>query len=78
MGQFAGACAPWTCLAAQTSPRAKSNADSEIIKWMRTGDEAVVRRSVEGNEHIFIVDRIKELIKVKVFGLQDGTVGNIG
>ncbi|KAL9077442.1 MAG: hypothetical protein Q9161_000287 [Pseudevernia consocians] len=36
--------------------------------WMRTGDEAVVRKSPQGNEHIFIVDRIKELIKVK--GLQ--------
>ena len=35
--------------------------------WMRTGDEAVVRRSPQGNEHIFIVDRIKELIKVKVY-----------
>lgn len=34
--------------------------------WMRTGDEAVVRKSPKGNEHIFIVDRIKELIKVKV------------
>ncbi|KAI9804403.1 MAG: hypothetical protein M1825_001302 [Sarcosagium campestre] len=33
--------------------------------WMRTGDEAVVRKSVNGHEHIFIVDRIKELIKVK-------------
>ena len=38
--------------------------------WMRTGDEAVVRKSPQGNEHIFIVDRIKELIKVKVSGLQ--------
>lgn len=35
-------------------------------QWMRTGDEAVVRKSPKGNEHIFIVDRIKELIKVKV------------
>lgn len=34
--------------------------------WMRTGDEAVVRVGPGGNEHIFIVDRIKELIKVKV------------
>lgn len=37
-------------------------------RWMRTGDEAMVRKSPKGNEHIFIVDRIKELIKVK--GLQ--------
>ena len=34
--------------------------------WMRTGDEVIVRKSPQGNEHIFIVDRIKELIKVKV------------
>ncbi|KAI9812296.1 MAG: hypothetical protein M1827_004745 [Pycnora praestabilis] len=33
--------------------------------WMRTGDEAVVKVAPSGNEHIFIVDRIKELIKVK-------------
>ena len=35
-------------------------------RWMRTGDEAVVKKSPKGREHIFIVDRIKELIKVKV------------
>jgi acyl-CoA synthetase (AMP-forming)/AMP-acid ligase II len=35
-------------------------------RWMRTGDEAVFRQAPSGNEHIFIVDRIKELIKVKV------------
>ena len=34
--------------------------------WMRTGDEAVIRVGPNGTEHIFIVDRIKELIKVKV------------
>ncbi|KAL8857672.1 MAG: hypothetical protein Q9178_005837 [Gyalolechia marmorata] len=36
--------------------------------WMRTGDVAVIKKSPKGNEHCFIVDRIKELIKVK--GLQ--------
>ena len=35
-------------------------------RWMRTGDEALFRKSPSGTEHIFIVDRIKELIKVKV------------
>lgn len=35
-------------------------------RWMRTGDEAAIRKSPSGTEHIFIVDRIKELIKVKV------------
>ena len=43
--------------------------------WMRTGDEALVRKSPKGNEHIFIVDRIKELIKVKVLGLRDDVIG---
>jgi acyl-CoA synthetase (AMP-forming)/AMP-acid ligase II len=35
-------------------------------RWMRTGDEAVIRKSPSGIEHLFITDRIKELIKVKV------------
>jgi long-subunit acyl-CoA synthetase (AMP-forming) len=35
-------------------------------RWCRTGDEVIVRKSPSGSEHIFIVDRIKELIKVKV------------
>lgn len=34
--------------------------------WMRTGDQALVRVSPNGHEHLFIVERIKELIKVKV------------
>lgn len=34
-------------------------------RWIRTGDEAIVTLSPNGNEHIVIVDRIKELIKVK-------------
>ena len=33
--------------------------------WLRTGDEALIRLSPRGNEHVWIVDRIKELIKVK-------------
>lgn len=44
----------------------KANKETFEDGWMRTGDEAVVRVSPNGNEHIFIVDRIKELIKVKV------------
>ncbi|KAF4946672.1 hypothetical protein FSARC_14136 [Fusarium sarcochroum] len=34
-------------------------------RWIRTGDEALVTLAPSGNEHIVIVDRIKELIKVK-------------
>lgn len=35
-------------------------------RWMRTGDEAEIRKAPSGNEHVVITDRIKELIKVKV------------
>lgn len=35
-------------------------------RWIRTGDEAIVRKSQNGHEHCIIMDRIKELIKVKV------------
>lgn len=46
----------------------KANTETFVDGYMRTGDEAVIRKSPKGYEHIFIVDRIKELIKVK--GLQ--------
>lgn len=35
-------------------------------RWLKTGDEVVIRKSPSGNEHVVVVDRIKELIKVKV------------
>jgi non-ribosomal peptide synthetase component E (peptide arylation enzyme) len=44
----------------------RANRETFQDGYMRTGDEAVIRKSPSGNEHIFIVDRIKELIKVKV------------
>lgn len=34
--------------------------------WVRTGDEIVMRKSAQGTEHLFVVDRVKELIKTKV------------
>ncbi|KAH7146892.1 hypothetical protein B0J13DRAFT_664595 [Dactylonectria estremocensis] len=34
-------------------------------RWMKTGDEVLVRKSPKGNEHFVVTDRIKELIKVK-------------
>ncbi|KAF4965387.1 hypothetical protein FSARC_6801 [Fusarium sarcochroum] len=34
-------------------------------RWIRTGDEVLVRMSETGNEHFVVVDRVKELIKVK-------------
>ncbi len=36
-------------------------------RWIRTGDEALITVAPSGNEHVVIVDRIKELIKVKVW-----------
>jgi long-subunit acyl-CoA synthetase (AMP-forming) len=44
----------------------KANKETFQDGYMRTGDEAVVRKAPSGYEHVFIVDRIKELIKVKV------------
>ncbi|KAJ4244179.1 hypothetical protein NW762_014560 [Fusarium torreyae] len=47
----------------------KANAETFVHhsdgRWIRTGDEALVTLAPSGNEHIAIVDRIKELIKVK-------------
>ena len=34
--------------------------------WLRSGDEVLVRKAQSGNEHLVVVDRIKELIKVNV------------
>lgn len=37
-------------------------------RWIRTGDEGIMTRAPgSGNEHLVVVDRIKELIKVKGF-----------
>ncbi|KAM0524865.1 hypothetical protein ACHAPE_000969 [Trichoderma viride] len=47
----------------------KANAETflhhEDGRWLRTGDEVIVRKSAQGHEHIVVVDRIKELIKTK-------------
>ncbi|GAM34962.1 hypothetical protein TCE0_015r02893 [Talaromyces pinophilus] len=44
---------------------AKATKETFRDGWMFTGDEAVMRIGPQGTEHMFIVDRIKELIKVK-------------
>ncbi|KAF2834921.1 phenylacetyl-CoA ligase-like protein [Patellaria atrata CBS 101060] len=46
----------------------KATKETFVEGYMRTGDEVVIRKAPSGNEHLFIVDRLKELIKVK--GLQ--------
>lgn len=45
----------------------KATKETYYDGFMRTGDEVIIRKSPNGHEHIFIVDRIKELIKVKVY-----------
>ena len=34
--------------------------------WLRTGDIATFRKDAKGAEHLFIVDRKKDIMKVKV------------
>jgi len=47
----------------------KATRDTFVDGYMRTGDEAMIKKHPKsGHEHVFITDRIKELIKVK--GLQ--------
>ena len=38
-------------------------------RWLRTGSIGLFRNSASGNERLFIVDRIKEMIKVVVSGI---------
>jgi acyl-CoA synthetase (AMP-forming)/AMP-acid ligase II len=48
----------------------KANAEAFVNlpegRFMRTGDEVIIRKSPKGNEHVWISDRLKELIKVNV------------
>jgi acyl-CoA synthetase (AMP-forming)/AMP-acid ligase II len=46
--------------------RATFEIDGNGDRWLRTGDEVIIKKGPSGHEHLFIVDRIKELIKVKV------------
>ena len=34
--------------------------------WLRTGDVATFKKDSQGTEHLFIVDRKKDIMKVKV------------
>ena len=45
----------------------EANAEAMLEgQWLRTGDLMEIRQSPAGHEHLFIVDRVKELIKVRV------------
>ena len=44
----------------------KATKETFVDGYLRTGDEAVIKKNPKtGNEHVFVVDRLKELIKVK-------------
>lgn len=38
--------------------------------WLRTGDVGVFRTSPKGHQHLFVIDRLKDMLKVKVCCLQ--------
>ena len=42
------------------------NANFVIDGWLPTGDIAIFRLGPNGDEHLFLVDRLKDMIKVKV------------
>lgn len=42
------------------------DADFVIEGWLPTGDIALFRKGANDHEHLFLVDRVKDMIKVKV------------
>ncbi|KIW88450.1 uncharacterized protein Z519_11019 [Cladophialophora bantiana CBS 173.52] len=62
--------APSVVLGYLNNPEANEETfiDMDDGRFVKTGDEVEFRKSLAGNEHVWVVDRIKELIKVK--GLQ--------
>ncbi|RFU79722.1 amp-dependent ligase [Trichoderma arundinaceum] len=42
-----------------------SKASFESAGWLRTGDVGLFRPGTDGSEHLFIVDRLKDMIQVK-------------
>lgn len=47
--------------------------DGELMTsdgWLCTGDVGLFRKSPEGNDHLFVVDRLKDMLKVKVCHLE--------
>ncbi|KAF5664717.1 putative phenylacetyl ligase [Fusarium heterosporum] len=56
---------PTVSLGYFNNPKATSETffEGDGGRWIRTGDEVLVRLSETGNEHFVVVDRVKELIK---------------
>lgn len=46
-----------------------ADADAAIFKdgWLRTGDVVTFRASATGSSHLFVIDRLRDMIKVKVW-----------
>jgi len=53
--------------------------DEQGHRWLHSGDEVEIRKSEKGQEHFWIVDRIKELIKVscRLQGVSNNRFGRI-
>lgn len=45
--------------------------------WLPTGDIGFFRQGMNGNEHLFLVDRVKDLIKVKGLQVSPSTIENV-
>jgi len=43
----------------------KATKETFIDGWLLSGDEAMIKKSKAGNYHLFVVDRLKDLVKVK-------------
>ncbi|KAH6719152.1 hypothetical protein BKA61DRAFT_731637 [Leptodontidium sp. MPI-SDFR-AT-0119] len=48
-----------------------------VSGWLPTGDIGFFRKGIDGNEHLFLVDRVKDLIKVKGLQVSPSTIENI-
>ncbi|KAL3426495.1 hypothetical protein PVAG01_00004 [Phlyctema vagabunda] len=45
--------------------------------WLPTGDIGVFRQGIDGNEHLFLIDRVKDMIKVKGLQVSPSTIENV-
>ncbi|KAH7330246.1 hypothetical protein BKA65DRAFT_405001 [Rhexocercosporidium sp. MPI-PUGE-AT-0058] len=48
-----------------------------VSGWLPTGDIGFFRKGLDSNEHLFLVDRVKDLIKVKGLQVSPSTIENV-
>ncbi|KAK3934811.1 hypothetical protein QBC46DRAFT_453931 [Diplogelasinospora grovesii] len=48
-----------------------------VSGWLPTGDIGFFRQGTNGNEHLFLVDRVKDMIKVKGLQVSPSTIENV-